>query len=222
MKAKAYIKLFEFCDPKSWTKDKDSSYISNFYREYKLELKSDTIFWNYMVYRADERDLRAGYAQPSYKDKPCHEGTIRLNLLGRFFNSWVLFGLMLIVQGTFLNIPVFPLDSLKANFLNHYVLYCSYVIFSHLLSYGLVFNFKMNKVLKEALYNVNNKETIREKEEAELLAKEISNIVNAKLASNPRLARKNKLKQLNKISIWKKIGSIFDDDGGYPPLVDEK
>lgn len=42
MKNKIYGKLFEFCDPKTWTKtydhDEDTLYTSRFYSAYELRL----------------------------------------------------------------------------------------------------------------------------------------------------------------------------------------
>lgn len=200
--SKSYSKLFEFSSTNSWDK-KGDSYISQFYKEYKLELINENFFWCYKVYS------QQGY---SYTTEPSYEGIVRLNLWGKFMTSWVMFIICLLVQKLVFDVSVFPYVNLIEDFKLHYLLYSYYIIFSHLCASRLFFNYKTYKTLKRVRYAVNHQQEIKEKEKEEILDREIINIINIKVSSNPKLARKTKLNELNKKSFLDRFISFFKQD----------
>lgn len=219
---RTYLRLFDFCDIKSWTADKNS-YNSKYYKEYKLEFLSGDTCWLYRVYPASYTYSHSEYIPTGYISEYCHQGIVTLNGLGKFIWTWSMFISFLLIQNYIFKVPVFPYDNLIMNLNNHCVLYIGYIFVSHILSLFIysVFNWKLYRILKKVEYVINNAQAIKEKEDQEILYKKIVSIVNNKVSTDPKLARRIKLKQLNKIPFWKKVRKIFDDDGGYPPLIDD-
>jgi hypothetical protein len=189
MKNKIYGKLFEFCDPKSWVKYSISGkYTSTFYDQYELELKCGDLGWYYLLYKS----YSGRNGRKEYETSSCHEGFITLNIGGK-----VLFTLT-IVMFTYLisvifNVPI-TFD------IKHILMYLGYIVFVVFLSFFIfsINNWKIYKALRRA----QNIEKIKSKESDEILNTEIVQIVNSAVANNPKLARKNKLKKLNKKYFW--------------------
>lgn len=179
MKNKIYIKLFEFCDQKSWTLRGSNIYESTFYEEYKLEFRCEDICWYYTVY-----PRKYSKYSDSYDEEPEYIGAITLNNLGKFFYSLIMFGILFGIKlwiGIDGYIWLLPIISI----------FLSYFQIS-------IFNWKFYKSLKLVKYTIDNIQTIREKESEEELNNQIVEIVNKKMGENPRLTRKEKLKQIKK------------------------
>jgi len=184
MKNKIYAKLFQFCDPKSWEKQNyPKKFTSTFYKEYKLEFKCNDLGWYYLLYKRYPIDTYTN----RYNDNAEHTGFITPNKIGKFL--FVLSGifLLLILQSIF--------SSFDFNLRQLFIIVYEMIFFS-VLSFFIfsIFNWKIYLSLRKA----QNIEKIKLKESNEVLDKEIVEIVNNTIAKNPKLARKTKLKNLNK------------------------
>jgi hypothetical protein len=84
--------------------------------------------------------------------------------------------------------------------IKHILMYFGYIAFVVFTSFFIfsINNWKIYKALRRA----QNIEKIKSKESDEILNTEIVQIVNSAVANNPKLARKNKLKKLNKKYFW--------------------
>lgn len=218
---KTYSKLFEFCDIKSWTSD-NYSYYSEYYKEYKLEFLNGDACWIYKVYPANYLHSRGEFIANGYCSGCCHEGIVTLNGLGKIFCTLVLFFIFILIQTTIFKVDLFPNESFLVILKLHYKLYLGYIFLSYFISNFIysIFNWKIYRILRKVEYVITHAKTIKEKEDQEILDQKIVSIVNNKVSSDPKLARRIKLKQLNKIPFWKKVGYIFDSS--YSPLVDDE
>ena len=187
MKNKIYSELFKFADIKSW-REIDTSrenvstlFVSEYYKEYKLEFIKKIYFWWYVIYSND----RYG----DYSSSPCYVGIITLSILGKILCTVVLFIALCIA---YIFIP--KLGSI-------YLMISIFLALSHFLSYFAVsiFNWGFYKKLRNVQFYIANAATLQKKEEDEILKREVVKIINKKIGEDPKLARKIKLDQLNKI-----------------------
>ena len=190
MKNKIFAKLFHFADSKFWKKESSNKIVSSFYKEYKLEFLNEGLGWYYRLYRG----IGTSYSgNNEYSNHADHKGFITLNKGGKITVSSILFFLFLIIEIWVFDISLdFTLKSLPKYLITASAsLFASYFIFS-------IFNWKIYKSLRKAIYNINNSEIIKQQEEEIELDKKIVTIINKKVTENPKLARKTKLKELNK------------------------
>jgi hypothetical protein len=180
MKNKIYSKLFEFVDPKTWTKN-FMRMESSFYGEYNLVFECSDLTWEYKVY-----PLKT-YDKNKYNDNPSHKGIVTLNKSGK----------VVFTIAFFLFAFIYPFAILHSK--NIY-LYSLILLGSIAISFFIVsiFNWKIYKTFRLAQYYIKNKEKIEKKEETEKLNNDIVELINKTISKNPKLARKTKLKHLNK------------------------
>jgi hypothetical protein len=88
----------------------------------------------------------------------------------------------------------------------NFKIYIASVIFSYILSFFAfsIFNWSIYLTFRKVRYNIKNAKEIKKKEEDEILKKELIKVVNRTMANDPKLARRTKLKQLNKLPFWYK------------------
>lgn len=186
MKNKIYSELFKFADIKSWiyidTSKEDntimSRFVSDYYKEYKLEFIQKPFLWRYSIYKKER-----------YSSDPCYEGIVTLSIFGKLFFIIALCA-ALCISYTF--IP--KLGSI-------YLIISIFVAFSLFLSFFAVsiFNWSFYKKLRNIQYVTTHSAKLQKKEEDEKLKQEVVEIINRKIGEDPKLARKIKLNQLNKI-----------------------
>ena len=178
MKNKIYYQLFKYVDPKSWTKTEDSDgntyYNSYYYPDYKLEFNNKGIYWSYKV-KSDGDTI--------------HRSIITFNIGGKIVFT-VAIGLLTAFILTFTNqdlIIKFP----------HNIFY---ITFLYLTSYIFlsIFNLRFYLAFRKAQYYIKNAKKIQEKEDNIVLQKQVTAAINKKIGSDTKLARKIKLKELNK------------------------
>lgn len=187
MKNKIYSKLFKFCEIKSWQKEGTDKIISEYYNyEYRLEFKCDELGWFYKVYRG------------RYCGTATHSGLITLNIGGK-----ILFTLVLSIIASLILWQGFKVTNYP-DFIG--IVICSFILSFFAFS---IFNWSIYQSLRKAQYYIRNANKIRAKENDELIRQEIIGVVNKKIESNPKLARKTKLIQLKKKSF---LGKLFDKE----------
>jgi hypothetical protein len=190
MKNKIYSKLFEFAEPKNWYVKRTSSgkiIRNDFYKEYRLEFFTNGLVWSYKLYPYHP------YNSDKYSDTSCHSGFVTLNIGGKILMSIVYFMLIMLFESNFTEF------SIKFT-LFHFLIYSINIISAIFLSFisFSIFNWKLYLSLRKAEYHIRNAESIRKKEEDEKLEQDIVKIVNDTIAKNPKLARKIKLKNIEK------------------------
>lgn len=179
MKNKIYSKLFKFSNIKYWEREGSTNYVSKFYNEYKLEFHSEGPFWFYKIYKRKTIDARP---------IEIHKGLVTLQLGGKIMATTIM---------TFLYVIASLVLSQYKFHINYNVIVFAISLF--ILSYLAlpIFNWSIYRTLRKVQYYINNKKRIEEKEEEEILMTEVVSIINKKIASDPKLARKTKLKVLN-------------------------
>lgn len=179
MKNKIYSKLFEFVDPKTWTKY-GSDIESSFYKEYKLKFTLGELVWRYKIYPS------YSYSNGGYDSSSCYSGLVTLNKSGKIIVSTAIF--------------LFGFITLYILGVRSYYVYILTAILSVFFSFFIIsiWNWKIYKSLRKAQYHINNVIKIKTEEDEERLNQEINKIVNTTIAKNPKLARKTKLEKLKK------------------------
>jgi hypothetical protein len=178
MKNKIYSKLFKFSDVSSWQKE-NSDLVSNYYDEYKLEYHKSDFKWTYVVYKG-------------VHNLKLHKNFVTLNIVGKVLLSLAIIFILAII---FLLLTVFI--NFNFNFNLNFILYFYLAIFL-ILNIPPLFNWTIYKKFLKVRYYIRNNEKIKEKEKEKNLYQEVNNTINKKIISDPKLARKNKIKKLNK------------------------
>lgn len=178
MKNKIYYQLFKYVDPKSWTKTEDSDgntiYNSYYYPDYKLEFNNKGIYWSYKVKKDGDT---------------IHKSIITFNIGGK-----IVFTVAIAL------LTVFILTFTNQDLIIKYPHNIFYLAGLYLLSYIIlsIFHFRFYLAFRKARYYIKNAKKIQEKEENIVLQKQVTEAINRKIGTDTKLARKIKLKELNK------------------------